>query len=65
MGLIGLRAAGYGIYYFGPQLKTYFHKTQSWIHGNRKNPNFAFNEEKSKDGVIDQDQLAQNSKYAE
>jgi hypothetical protein len=65
LGLIGLGAAGYGIYYFWPKLKNCFHHTQSWIHGDRKDPNFAFNEEKSKDGVIDSDQLAQNSKYAE
>ena len=69
LGLIGLGATGYGIYYFWPSIKACFsnfnHRTKSWIHGDRKDPNFAFNEEKSKDAVIDQDQLAQNSKYAE
>jgi hypothetical protein len=65
LGLIGLGAIGYGIYYFWPKIKSLFHHSQPWTHRDDKNPNFLFNEESQKDGVIDQDQLAQNSKYAE
>ena len=65
LGLIGLGATGYGIYYFWPKLKSCINRhTTSWIRPeDSRNPEFAFNEEKSKDGVISQDQLAQNSKY--
>ena len=65
LGLIGLGATGYGIYYFWSKIKECLNRhTPSWIRAeDSRNPQFAFNEEKSKEGVLDPEQLAQNSKY--
>lgn len=64
LGLLGIGAAGYGIYYFWPKIKDCFtNKGQPWTFFNNKTVNRQFAEEQKDNDVLDTNNFESNSKY--
>jgi hypothetical protein len=59
LGLLGLGAAGYGIYYFWPKIKD----TQTWTMFFNKKVKHDFSEEQKDNDIVDTNRFESNSRY--
>ncbi len=63
LGLLGLGAAGYGIYYFRDKIKDCFKNSQSWIISSNKKVKHDFTEDQKEDDIVDTNRFESNSRY--
>ena len=63
LGLLGIGASGYGIYYLWPKIKECFKGTQPWTMLFNKEVKHDFSEEQKDNDIVDTNRFESNSKY--
>jgi hypothetical protein len=63
LGLLGIGASGYGIYYFWPKIKDCLKSNQTWTMLFNKQVKHDFSEEQKDNDIVDTNRFESNSKY--